>query len=81
VDGGAVIVNTFNDSHFDYNSDTRTLSVQCDRMYTSETPIDPKDQPYWMIRNDITRNCRKLGILGLRIESVFETRIKYGVEI
>jgi hypothetical protein len=50
-------------------------------MYTSETPIDPKDQPYWMIRNDITRNCRKLGILGLRIESVFETRIKYGVEI
>lgn len=79
--GGAVLVNTFNDSHFDYCGDTRTLRVDCDRMYTPDACVQPQDQPYWMIRNDITRNCRKLGILGLRIESVFESRIKYGVEI
>jgi hypothetical protein len=80
-EGGAVIVNTFNDAHFAYDSDTRTLRVACDRLYTPSTPIRCEDQPYWMIRNDITRNCKKLGILGLRIESVFESRIKYGVEV
>lgn len=79
--GGAVIVNTFNGKHFVYCGSTRTLRVACDRMYTPDAAIEPQDMPYWMIRNDITRNCRKLGILGLRIESVFESRIKYGVEI
>jgi hypothetical protein len=50
-------------------------------VYTVDAAIEPQDRPYWIIRNDITRNCRKLGIPGLRIESVFKSRIKYGVEI
>jgi hypothetical protein len=80
-DGGAVVFNTFNDSHFSYDAASSTLTVACDRVYTVDAAIEPQDRPYWIIRNDITRNCRKLGIPGLRIESVFKSRIKYGVEI
>ena len=81
VNGGAVVVNTFDDNHFAYDDSTNTLRIACDRVYTPDAPVRSEDQPYWMIRNDITRNCKKLGILGLRIESVFESRIKYGVEV
>jgi len=79
--GGAVVFNTFNDSHFSYNSTDSSLTVACDRVYTTDGSIDAQDHPYWIIRNDVTRNCRKLGIPGLRIESVFKSRIKYGVEV
>jgi hypothetical protein len=81
VDGGAVLINTFDDSHFEFNESEKTLNVCCDRLYTPQTPIRSQDVPYWIVRNDVTRNCRKLGIMGIRIESVFCSRIKYGVEV
>jgi hypothetical protein len=78
---GAVVFNTFKPNHFVFDSETKTLRVECDRIYTKHTQVDDQDTPCWIIRNDITRNCLKLGIPGLRIESVFKSRIKYGVEI
>jgi hypothetical protein len=80
VEGGAVLVNTFEDGHFVFDAESKTLAIECDRLYTPESVVPKQDAPHWMLRNDVTRNCRKLGIMGIRIESVFGSRIKYGVE-
>lgn len=80
VNGGAVLINTFADNDFMFDESSKTLKVKCDRIYTPDRQVDQSDVPYWIVRNDVTRNCRKLGIMGIRIESVFGSRIKYGVE-
>jgi hypothetical protein len=78
-ENGAVVVNTFADQHFECDDVTKTMKVVCNKIYTPDTTN--VDNSYWMIRNDVTRNCIPLGVAGLRIESVFESRIKYGVEV
>lgn len=78
---GAVLIQTFEDSNFTYDEKIKTLNVKCDKIYTKNTEIEEEDKPCWYIRNDITRNSKKIGIMGVRIESVFKSRIKYGVEI
>lgn len=78
---GAILINTFKENDFEFDENTKTLKVKCDRIYTTETKILEQDVPYWMIRNDVTRNCLKIGMMGVRIEAVFGSRItKNGVK-
>ena len=78
-ENGAVVVNTFSDRHFDCDDATKTVKIDCGKIYTPD--MTNTDTSFWMIRNDVTRNCIPLGVAGLRIESVFESRTKYGVEV
>ena len=81
INDGAVAIKTFDDGDFQFDESSATLRVSCERLYVPSLPIRAEDEPCWMIRNDVTRNCRSLGILGLRIESVFLTRTKYAIEV
>lgn len=78
---GAVLIQTFKQDDFVYDSKTNTLFVKCSKIYTTNSEILEEDTPCLYIRNDVTRNSKKLGIMGIRIESVFKSRIKYGVEV
>lgn len=78
---GAIVVNTFNNNDFDYDAPNKNLKINCSKIHTRSMEIGSDDAAYWMLRNDITRNCLPLGIAGLRIESVRSSRIKYGIEV
>lgn len=80
-DTGAIVVNTFGEDDFEYESKTKNLKINCNRIYTRICDVSEQDAAYWMLRNDVTRNCLPLGVAGLRIESVRASRIKYGIEV
>lgn len=80
-DTGAIVVNTFDEKNFNYEESSKNLKIDCNKIYTRSIDLDSNDTAYWMLRNDITRNCLPLGIAGLRIESVRASRIKYGIEV
>lgn len=79
LDNGAVIRKSFSDA--DFNFCNSTLHVKCSRLYTCMEDLTEEDVPYWLVRHDPTRNSKKIGIPGIRIEAAARSRIRYANRI
>jgi hypothetical protein len=67
---GAVITQTFDDIHF--TQDDNILYVNCESIVESIDELLPYQKPYFLIRNDCTRNC---GYKGIRVLACYRSRI------
>lgn len=69
-----IVVNTFNDSNFTYNDNI--LEINCDHIINDISHIKQYQKPWFLIRNDCTRNC---GYKGIRVLACYEKRISNNV--
>lgn len=68
---GGIIINTFDEAHFKEENDI--LFVKCNQIIKSTLDLKEYQKPYFLIRNDCTRNC---GYKGIRVLACYKSRIK-----
>ena len=61
---GGVVIQTFDESHFKLKR--KTLYIECDIVITEINDIPESHSMVWLIRNDIDRNSKAVGIAGIR---------------
>lgn len=67
---GCVLVQDFNEDHF--KSENNILHVRCNQILQKPSDLKIHQKPYFLIRNDSTRNCV---YKGLRILTCYKSRL------
>lgn len=75
-DNGAVIKKTFSEKDFIQEQGNSTIIVDCSKVYYDiEHLEDTEDDVVFYIRNDCTRNNKRLGLAGIRIIAAYRSRV------
>lgn len=76
---GAIVEKTFRPNDFFYNGDKNELVIKVSNVIVNESDISGRDIPWFLVRNDSTRKIKAIGYDGIRVLSVFESRINKNV--
>lgn len=76
---GAVVERTFKSKDFLHDGAKNRLLVNVSNLILTPSDVKGRDTPWFLVRNDSTRNDKQIGFAGIRVLSVFESRINKNV--
>ena len=74
-DNVKIIKKTFNVKDFSFDKSNNLLTVNANTIFEDLQDIDEYHDVFYILRNDKSRNSKKLGIRGITLECVMKTRI------